>query len=179
MSPKKRSLIRTILTANGGCGCGKPKRSDVYEPTPKPKPKISVSNPNPASSVTSSTTSGAEPNANGGDFEEDFTFTTFSEAETDSKSPRFVLPKQSPKLNDSVAIEKDSENPYKDFRHSMLQMIFEKEIFSRPDLQDLLQCFLQLNSPSHHQLIVRAFNEICEQAFPSSTKKDVTHHQNQ
>ena len=47
----------------------------------------------------------------------------------------------------SVAVEKDSDDPYLDFRHSMLQMILEKQIYSKDDLRQLLDCFLQLNSP--------------------------------
>ncbi|KAJ6698391.1 TRANSCRIPTION REPRESSOR OFP6-LIKE [Salix purpurea] len=40
--------------------------------------------------------------------------------------------------DESVAVEKDSDDPYLDFRHSMLQMILEKQIYSKDDLmQDL------------------------------------------
>ncbi|PIN06031.1 hypothetical protein CDL12_21419 [Handroanthus impetiginosus] len=60
----------------------------------------------------------------------------------------------------SVAVEKDSDDPYLDFRRSMLQMILEKEIYSKDDLKELLNCFLQLNSPYYHGIIVRAFTEI-------------------
>ncbi|KAK4396576.1 Transcription repressor OFP6 [Sesamum angolense] len=60
----------------------------------------------------------------------------------------------------SVAVEKDSDDPYLDFRQSMLQMILEKEIYSKDDLKELLNCFLQLNSPYYHGIIVRAFTEI-------------------
>lgn len=60
----------------------------------------------------------------------------------------------------SVAVEKESDEPYMDFRRSMLQMIMEKELYTRDDLKQLLNCFLQLNSPYYHPLIVRAFAEI-------------------
>ncbi|KZV30551.1 hypothetical protein F511_05701 [Dorcoceras hygrometricum] len=43
----------------------------------------------------------------------------------------------------------------------MLQMIFENQIHSRRDLQQLLDCFLQLNSPQHHETIIQAFMELC------------------
>ncbi|XP_022972591.1 transcription repressor OFP6-like [Cucurbita maxima] len=66
---------------------------------------------------------------------------------------------------ESVAIEKDSDDPYLDFRHSMVQMILENEIYSKDDLRGLLRCFLQLNSPSHHGIIVRAFAEIWDSVF--------------
>ncbi|KHN08721.1 hypothetical protein glysoja_037043 [Glycine soja] len=64
-----------------------------------------------------------------------------------------------------VAVEKDSDDPYLDFRHSMLQMILENEIYSKEDLRELLNCFLQLNSPDHHGVIVRAFTEIWNGVF--------------
>uniref|UniRef100_A0A6N2LZV1 Transcription repressor n=1 Tax=Salix viminalis TaxID=40686 RepID=A0A6N2LZV1_SALVM len=51
----------------------------------------------------------------------------------------------------SVAVEKDSDDPYLDFRHSMLQMILEKQIYSKDDLRQLLDCFLQLNSWGYYQ----------------------------
>ncbi|KAD7478197.1 hypothetical protein R6Q59_007652 [Mikania micrantha] len=60
----------------------------------------------------------------------------------------------------SLAVEKDSSDPYVDFRDSMLLMIMEKEIYRKDDLQELLNCFLQLNSPSHHAINVGAFTEI-------------------
>ncbi|XP_022963122.1 transcription repressor OFP6-like isoform X1 [Cucurbita moschata] len=66
---------------------------------------------------------------------------------------------------ESVAVEKDSDDPYLDFRHSMVQMILENEIYSKDDLRGLLRCFLQLNSPSHHGIIVRAFAEIWDSVF--------------
>lgn len=66
---------------------------------------------------------------------------------------------------ESVAVEKDSDDPYLDFRQSMLQMILEKEIYSKDDLKELLHCFLQLNSPYYHGIIVRAFTEIWNGVF--------------
>ncbi|OMO82531.1 hypothetical protein CCACVL1_11933 [Corchorus capsularis] len=66
---------------------------------------------------------------------------------------------------ESLAVEKDSDDPYLDFRHSMLQMILENEIYSKDDLRELLNCFLQLNSPYHHGIIVRAFTEIWNGVF--------------
>lgn len=66
---------------------------------------------------------------------------------------------------ESIAVEKDSDDPYLDFRQSMLQMILENEIYSKDDLRELLNCFLQLNSPYHHGIIVRAFTEIWNGVF--------------
>ncbi|KHN19912.1 transcription repressor OFP6-like [Glycine soja] len=172
MSSNKKSLLRTVFTANGSCGCSKTKSSEVHEPTPKSKTthihqKANNNNNNNnhnLSSMASSTTSPEQVD------EEEFTSTTISESETfhdhnNNNDDDNVVLKRSPLVN-SVAIEKDSSNPYHDFRHSMLQMIFEKEIESEDDLQDLLQCFLQLNAQCHHHVIVKAFNEICKEAFP-------------
>ncbi|KAK7324842.1 hypothetical protein VNO77_28718 [Canavalia gladiata] len=158
MSFNKRSLMRILFKPNGACGC-KPNSSDVYEPTPKPKISI-YQNTNP-SSLNSSTTSR-------NDDDEDFTSTTISEPDTyqDPKYKNNEIPKPSTKLVNSIAVEKESRDPHKDFRDSMLQMIFEREIFSESDLQELLECFLQLNATCHHQVIVQAFTEICEEAFP-------------
>ncbi|EYU26745.1 hypothetical protein MIMGU_mgv1a017522mg [Erythranthe guttata] len=50
----------------------------------------------------------------------------------------------------------------------MLQMIFEKEIYTRNDLQQLLDCFLQLNSSRYHEVIVRAFMEIWNGGVPAA-----------
>lgn len=64
------------------------------------------------------------------------------------------------KVGESVAVVKSSEDPYNDFRDSMLEMILEKQIFKPIDLEKLLQCFLSLNSRQHHGVIVEAFTEI-------------------
>lgn len=173
--------MRTLLSSNGGCGCGKPKASEVHQPTPKPK--ISVcQNTNPS---TSSTTSGDRNDQLSAD-DEDFTSTTISETEThhhhDHNNNKkgitknvSVLPKPSPKIVDTIAVEKESKDPYRDFRYSMLQMIFEREIFSESGLQELLQCFLELNAPCHHKVIVQAFMGICEETFPKKFCGDGDH----
>ncbi|KAK7261185.1 hypothetical protein RIF29_27490 [Crotalaria pallida] len=170
-----RRVMRNLLTRNGGCGCGKLKPSEVY--VPKQKPKISIyQNTNPSSHASSTTTSGGDHDHDHNHFE-DFTptTTTISEEEADdishhdhknSTKNHSSIPKPCTKLVGSIAVEKDSDDPYNDFRHSMLHMIFEKEIYSENDLQELLQCFLQLNAPCHHDFIVHAFIEICEETFP-------------
>ncbi|XP_061376289.1 transcription repressor OFP6-like [Gastrolobium bilobum] len=165
MSSNKRRLLRTL-----GCGCSKPKPSEVYEPIPKPKISI-YKNKNP-SSLTPSTTSG-DLSVDDDDDDEHFTSTSISEADTHHDHNKNIttnknhgIPKPTTKLVDSIAVEKESKDPYNDFRYSMLQMIFEREIFSEIDLQELLECFLQLNPQCHHQVIVEAFIETCEEAFP-------------
>ena len=60
------------------------------------------------------------------------------------------------RVEESVAVVKESANPLGDFRRSMLQMIVEKEIVDGAGLRELLHRFLSLNSPQHHHLILRA-----------------------
>ncbi|KAH9711499.1 hypothetical protein WN944_021084 [Citrus x changshan-huyou] len=69
------------------------------------------------------------------------------------------------KVRDSFAVVKKSEDPYEDFKGSMLEMILEKEMFEDKDLEQLLQCFLSLNSRQHHGAIVKAFSEIWDALF--------------
>ncbi|KAL5558069.1 hypothetical protein UlMin_034280 [Ulmus minor] len=73
------------------------------------------------------------------------------------------------KVKESVAVVKKSEDPYEDFKRSMLEMIMEKQIFEARDLEELLQCFLTLNSRQYHGVIVEAFSEIWEILFCDST----------
>ncbi|XVF36128.1 hypothetical protein REPUB_Repub19eG0031700 [Reevesia pubescens] len=69
------------------------------------------------------------------------------------------------KVKGSVAVLKKSEDPYEDFKRSMLEMILEKQMFEAKDLEQLLQCFLSLNSRQYHGIIVEAFTEIWEALF--------------
>ncbi|XP_057469519.1 transcription repressor OFP7-like [Actinidia eriantha] len=69
------------------------------------------------------------------------------------------------KVKESFAVVKRSKDPYEDFKRSMLEMILEKQMFDVMDLEQLLQCFLSLNSRHHHEAIVRAFAEIWEVLF--------------
>ncbi|KAL6905242.1 hypothetical protein ACP4OV_002843 [Aristida adscensionis] len=69
------------------------------------------------------------------------------------------------RVEESVAVVKESADPLGDFRRSMLQMIVEKEIVGGAELRELLHRFLSLNSPHHHHLILRAFAEIWEEVF--------------
>ncbi|KAK6944981.1 Ovate protein family, C-terminal [Dillenia turbinata] len=71
------------------------------------------------------------------------------------------------KVKDSFAVVKRSSDPYNDFRTSMVEMIIEKQIFAARDLEQLLQCFLSLNSANHHRIIVEVFTEIWEALFSS------------
>ncbi|CAN6461981.1 unnamed protein product [Victoria cruziana] len=70
-------------------------------------------------------------------------------------------------IGESVAVVKASDDPLTDFRWSMIQMIVEKQIVAVDDLRDLLHCFLSLNSPDHHDVILRAFLDVWDDLFSS------------
>ncbi|XP_042040657.1 transcription repressor OFP7-like [Salvia splendens] len=69
------------------------------------------------------------------------------------------------KVKESFAIVKRSENPLEDFKRSMMDMIVEKQMFEKKDLEQLLQCFLSLNSANYHGIIVEAFSQIWTAMF--------------
>lgn len=72
------------------------------------------------------------------------------------------------KVRESFAVVKRSEDPYDDFRKSMVEMVVEKKMFEERELEELLRCFLSLNSKHHHETIVRAFTQIWETLFSQS-----------
>ncbi|KAE8706490.1 Transcription repressor OFP8 [Hibiscus syriacus] len=77
-----------------------------------------------------------------------------------------VLPLEgTDKVKDNFAVVKSSIDPYNDFRTSMMEMIVERQLFTARDLEQLLQCFLSLNSNHHHHIIVEVFTEIWETLF--------------
>nr|XP_027074214.1 transcription repressor OFP7 [Coffea arabica] len=96
-----------------------------------------------------------------------------SAAENESPARLSVFKKLIPcsvdgKVKESFAIVKKSEDPYEDFKRSMMEMILEKQMFEERDLEQLLQCFLSLNSRHYHGLIIEVFAEIWEAMFCAS-----------
>ncbi|KAG9151034.1 hypothetical protein Leryth_003141 [Lithospermum erythrorhizon] len=63
-------------------------------------------------------------------------------------------------FSESFAVVKASVDPEKDFRDSMMEMIIENNIRTSKELEDLLACFLSLNSDEYHDLIIKAFEQI-------------------
>ncbi|CAK7349281.1 unnamed protein product [Dovyalis caffra] len=84
---------------------------------------------------------------------------------------RMISCKVDGKVKESVAVVKKSHDPYRDFKRSMLEMILERQIFEAEDLEELLQCFLSLNSRKYHGVIVQAFSEVWEIVFCDSPVK--------
>ncbi|CAA7393648.1 unnamed protein product [Spirodela intermedia] len=72
------------------------------------------------------------------------------------------------KVKESFAVVKKSEDPYGDFRSSMAEMVVENQMYDEGDLEQLLHCFLVLNSRHHHPAIVRAFSDIWAAIFPNT-----------
>ncbi|KAK7387290.1 hypothetical protein VNO78_27977 [Psophocarpus tetragonolobus] len=61
---------------------------------------------------------------------------------------------------EGFAVVKSSLDPQRDFRESMVEMIMENNIRASKDLENLLACYLSLNSREYHDLIVKAFEQI-------------------
>ncbi|KAB2065626.1 hypothetical protein ES319_A09G102500v1 [Gossypium barbadense] len=168
MSSNKKNLFKSLLTVNAGCGCSKPKLSDAYEPKPKSKSSSAPRSPinNALPTIENDDLTSTSFSFNNEDTLSSSPTTTDLYSESEPDLPTAKLSRPCPKIIDSVAVVKDSDDPYKDFRHSMLQMIVEKRIYSKHDLEELLQCFLELNSPCHHDVIIKAFMEIRKRVLP-------------
>ncbi|MCL7036886.1 hypothetical protein MKW94_006581 [Papaver nudicaule] len=181
-SSNRRKLLQNTIAVNVGCSCRRLKLADIFRPNTRRPNRIIKASTTTTSTVSSkkkkkkkkshlcnSSTSLSTLSLN--DEEEDDSNTTFgttpphyySEPEPTTDPNNKV--KGFGRINESLAVEKDSDDPYVDFRHSMLQMILEKQIYSRDGLRQLLQCFLSLNSPYHHEIIIQVFTEIWNGVF--------------
>ncbi|XP_068664163.1 transcription repressor OFP6-like [Aristolochia californica] len=156
MSSTRKKLLCKPVVVNVGCGCRRPKLSDVFHCKPKTAKAI-YGRRNQVYQAYSSSSLEKRDGDSTGTVSPDLSLRYYPhQPEKTSKAPA----KRSGRIRESVAVVKESDDPYLDFRQSMLQMILEKEIYSREDLRELLNCFLSLNSPQHHQIIIRAFTEI-------------------
>ncbi|CAL5388953.1 unnamed protein product [Camellia sinensis] len=68
--------------------------------------------------------------------------------------------RRSSSLSESFAVVKSSADPQRDFKESMVEMILQNNIRASKDLEDLLTCYLQLNSDEYHELIIKVFKQI-------------------
>ncbi|KAK8672114.1 hypothetical protein V6N13_110488 [Hibiscus sabdariffa] len=165
MFSNKRKLTLNTFSVSLGCsGCKKSKLTSFFNPKPKPKSK--------SGSLYTYSSSSSSKKATNYYFSE--TATSFSpstdtpqrwDMDNTTKCSMATVQGFGHVGGESLAVEKDSDDPYQDFRHSMLQMILEQEIYSKDDLRELLNCFLQLNSPYYHGVIIRAFTEIWNGVF--------------
>ncbi|KAK1312717.1 hypothetical protein QJS10_CPA07g01279 [Acorus calamus] len=62
--------------------------------------------------------------------------------------------------SEGLAVVKASTDPQRDFRESMVEMIVENNIRASKDLEELLACYLSLNSDEYHDVIVKVFQQI-------------------
>ncbi|KAK7354986.1 hypothetical protein VNO80_14231 [Phaseolus coccineus] len=173
MSSSRRKLTFNTVSVSLGCGtCRRPKLlCRIFHPKRRPKrPTFQAQTHHWAQDRDDTTTTATTSTT---------TTTTFSPCHVDSSAQFCDYAKSVRGFgragSEGVAVEKDSEDPYLDFRHSMLQMILQNEIYSKDDLRELLNCFLQLNSPDHHGVIVRAFTEIWNGVFSVSSGANAFH----
>jgi uncharacterized protein (TIGR01568 family) len=61
---------------------------------------------------------------------------------------------------EGFAVAKKSSNPENDFKESMVRMIRLKCISRAEDLENLLACYLVLNSDEYHDVIVKVFRQV-------------------
>ncbi|TKY61940.1 Transcription repressor OFP6 [Spatholobus suberectus] len=170
MSGSRKKLLLNTASVKLGCGsCRRPKLCRMFHPKPKPKNPTFQNHKHYNQSSSSSgedkcDSTSTTPTNTATTFSPYVGSSQFSDSDSYVKAARTVggLGRAG---REGVAVEKDSDDPYLDFRHSMLQMILENEIYSKEDLRELLNCFLQLNSPHHHGVIVRAFTEIWNGVF--------------
>ncbi|KAI7993062.1 Transcription repressor OFP7 [Camellia lanceoleosa] len=73
------------------------------------------------------------------------------------------------KVKENFTVVKKSEDPYEDFKRSMMEMILKKQMFEARDLEQLLERFLSLNSHHHYRVIVEAFTDIWKAFFYSTS----------
>ncbi|GAA0181117.1 hypothetical protein LIER_30203 [Lithospermum erythrorhizon] len=155
-----RKIFIKVNTARYGCSNFNP--SDIIEPKAKSSSSSSSHDhhkKNPSRPiVTSSSSTSSREKANS-----TTSFSLNTTASLTCSDHDFV----SSKLRDSVAILKESKDPFLDFRRSMLEMIYENEIYSKDELRELLDLFLELNSACYHRVIVKAFMEIWNCVFSS------------
>ncbi|XP_073385919.1 uncharacterized protein [Physcomitrium patens] len=73
-------------------------------------------------------------------------------------------------VKESVAVVVESSyDPYADFRESMIDMIVDQNIQQTSDLEELLQCYLALNEPEYHPVIVDVFSDVWHELFEDNS----------
>ncbi|KAL9236161.1 hypothetical protein vseg_010862 [Gypsophila vaccaria] len=63
-------------------------------------------------------------------------------------------------ISESFAVVKSSFDPQNDFKESMVEMIVQNNLRAPKDLENLLACYLSLNSVEYHQVIIKVFKQI-------------------
>ncbi|KAE8713166.1 Alpha/beta-Hydrolases superfamily protein isoform 1 [Hibiscus syriacus] len=159
---KKKLFLNTVSVSLGCNSCKKLKLSSFFDPKPQSPPSKT---PPPPSSEFGTLTS-FPPSSD--------TTTQYWDMDVDkeTKCSTTMVRGFGRVGGESLAVEKESDDPYLDFRYSMLQMILEKEIYSKDDLKELLNCFLKLNSSYYHDIILTAFTDIWNGVFSINPADD-------
>ncbi|KAI8011769.1 Acyl-CoA-binding domain-containing protein 6 [Camellia lanceoleosa] len=149
--PPTRHPITTSIFGNSD--------NELFPPPPFPP------TPTRRPIATSSANSGLCGYERDDEEEEIVTLATFSL--NHKKRVKKLLPSFSAKekVKDSFAVVKESVDPYEDFKASMIEMILAKQLFEERDFEQLLECFLSLNSRHHYGVIVDAFSDIWKTIF--------------
>lgn len=91
-----------------------------------------------------------------------FHFRSWSKQSKKQPSKKYSLEEEKVDDGSWVAVEKVSEDPYLDFRNSMLRIVMEKRMYAEDDLRKMLECFMKLNSVEFHDVIFKAFVEVLD-----------------
>ncbi|KAK8482309.1 hypothetical protein V6N13_078164 [Hibiscus sabdariffa] len=78
---------------------------------------------------------------------------------------------------ENFAMVKCSFDPEKDFRDSMMEMIRENRISQPEELEELLACYLTLNSDVYHDLIIKVFQQVWFDMDQASSEIDFQNEQ--
>lgn len=62
---------------------------------------------------------------------------------------------------DSICVVKYSDDPFSDIRESISEMIQSVGIRDWEEMEELVYCYIALNSPEVHQFIEDAFLSLC------------------
>ncbi|XP_074315923.1 transcription repressor OFP1-like [Silene latifolia] len=73
---------------------------------------------------------------------------------------RSTSSKKKRSISESFAVVKSSFNPQRDFKESMVEMILQNNLTAAKDLEELLACYLSLNSDEYHDVIIKVFKQI-------------------
>ncbi|CAL9067325.1 transcription repressor OFP1-like [Musa acuminata AAA Group] len=76
------------------------------------------------------------------------------------ESRRKMAMRQRRAVSESLVIIKSSSNPRRDFTKSMVEMIVENNLHELKDLEELLACYLSLNSKEYHEDIIKVFEHV-------------------
>ncbi|KAG2708705.1 hypothetical protein I3843_05G186000 [Carya illinoinensis] len=65
----------------------------------------------------------------------------------------------------SICAVKYSTDPFKDLRESILEMIQDVGVCDWNDIEELVYCYIALNSAEFHEIIGEAFLSLCSCCF--------------